>query len=1408
MNRIARAMTLAAVVTSVGIASATDGTFWGKSDNGTLNWSSRANWFNHTYACDGGVAWFNSSQLNEINVDVEGITLTGLSFDGRWMKVTGDPLTFTAPNSWITRSSYTYSTHTPGFDVMFRGTGDNAVTITDNGEFHMAVPAENVGNLRLMGNRVMAWNTSGDCLTKGNLQLLEGTFAVTPKSTAGAAANVTVASVEGKAFTYGPSVGLLQLDKGGGDSLTLTIGKLARFADGGAMMLEAKSGLENLGGTEKLLVAEGAPANVNGICDASIVARSTDSPPRLEFLTYDETDGFKKSAVTPVAFADATATDVALIDGNTTISNTKAVYALEVQGEPTITFAENAVLKVGDGVHPAGVIFNPVNGNRIQPALVGATGTIDFGGSLGCIYYNNPANSPTLTVNPAIAGTGGMLFASAGNGTKNYIQLKQSARWTGATVVSRATLCVTAANQLPESGDVYVLGGRDGQKGACLRLTETVTFGENQRFHFGGWGASSDYAAAIHTGGYLPVFTFNGPVVLDGPGGVVDDGVDNKTIFNGTVSGYGWWRFGQGQTVFRRPMEYTGVFLPSKTTTQIVFEGAGRPHAASSVKFESTGATLVFRSLTSPFDFASTVTGKGNLVVTDAEVALSGTQAYGTITVNAGAKVGFGTNVTFDRIVSAGGEVYALEGADDMSLRIGGNDGVDQLLNGTISIADSLGLFKQGSNTVSIARDANVAKSLHIADGTVKLDNRLVATADVSYWLDASNEATVTADAEGHATQWVSANGNGATFNATTKTPMYTNSVNGLKVMSFENDGENYNRFNSTGSYVQRAMFFCLAPQVPSRGAQSLSAWGWTGKGQTEQGLRYQPYSGGWGTLNYASAFRLNGQANKYSFTPNGTAQIVGEFIADTATEDFPASVGGYEGWSVANNYNGDICEVIAFRRDVTAEEIDEVENYLAEKWGLTDLVWHEGVTEKEVLKSTVAVTLAPSGVFDLNGVSQTIASLAGEGTITNSSAKAAVLTVTGACEFRGRIAGNVTVRTSGGVLEVEVPDAAIEAADGVTSLGVYTEMPPTNGILYWLDAAWTAPDAITWQDAGAKTVASAKSRAGSVKSFPAYNGYPTFVENAIGGNKPAFRFTGASSTGVPAFKTGSAVSTKTIVLVMQLPDNTYGSNYFWGRAGKDKGFRLSSKTNFDLGYGFQNWGYAFSSVGDYRWFNGEKKQVAYNQGGFAMTVGEPARLIATRAAWHQDDSYENVTDGIGSYENRDCNMYIAEAISYDHVLSDNEVAHLEGYLKAKWFSAEPIPAVRTQVFGADSTLAAAGGEVDLSGLSGVVVGTLKSGSAGGTVTGDLTISGFSYDAEGATAAVPLAVDGALTIAEGADFTATGLENLKRTSWTLLSSESATGAFETFSAGPRKWTFDAKATSWGLGVPGLLLFFK
>jgi hypothetical protein len=131
---------------------------------------------------------------------------------------------------------------------------------------------------------------------------------------------------------------------------------------------------------------------------------------------------------------------------------------------------------------------------------------------------------------------------------------------------------------------------------------------------------------------------------------------------------------------------------------------------------------------------------------------------------------------------------------------------------------------------------------------------------------------------------------------------------------------------------------------------------------------------------------------------------------------------------------------------------------------------------------------------------------------------------------------------------------------------------------------------------------------------------------------------------------------------------------------------------------------------GDLFRLNGEDGN--YETKGYSkhFSKGEPFVLTAMINGTYDRTGYNSLP---GYFVNRSPEMLVSEVIAYDRRLSDEEIAEIEGYLKAKWIDNKgEIPQENEIVLGAGSviTIAAKNGEV----------GKL-------TVDGDLNLDNVSF---------------------------------------------------------------------------------
>lgn len=246
----------------------------------------------------------------------------------------------------------------------------------------------------------------------------------------------------------------------------------------------------------------------------------------------------------------------------------------------------------------------------------------------------------------------------------------------------------------------------------------------------------------------------------------------------------------------------------------------------------------------------------------------------------------------------------------------------------------------------------------------------LLASPDIVYHLDASRADTLVRDAQGRVTKWTSANGNGYAFTAETATaPTAAEKINGKTVVSFNADAKN--NLVGSGTVEHRTVFVVCRPR---RLRPFMGVWG--PKGQ-EGGLRTEQGSAAWENacvegkrggpnFNSAQALLADGRAHAggAGFTL-GTVQILAlrhpedtMFWNAASRATFTPAVGHY---LPGRPFDGDVAEVIAFRRLLSEADCRNVSAALALKWrgGVMDEI------RAQIAEGAKTVTL-PKGQYRL----------------------------------------------------------------------------------------------------------------------------------------------------------------------------------------------------------------------------------------------------------------------------------------------------------------------------------------------------------------------------------------------------------------------------------------------------------
>ena len=513
----------------------------------------------------------------------------------------------------------------------------------------------------------------------------------------------------------------------------------------------------------------------------------------------------------------------------------------------------------------------------------------------------------------------------------------------------------------------------------------------------------------------------------------------------------------------------------------------------------------------------------------------------------------------------------------------------------------------------------------------------------------------------------------------------------------------------------------------------------------------------------------------------------------------FTPNLGGY---SNNGRYNGGISEVIAFNRLLSEAERKTVENYLAAKWGVNAQL-HANVEPTQTLPPTANVVLRAPGALDLNGADQTVATLTGEGMITNSSPNAATLTVTGACSFSGKIAGNVTlVRAGSGSTALNLRGAgSVTLNGGTTSLSAYDYTPPQNGLLYWLDAS--IPSTIHTNAAGAVTNWSSRVPNLPAGAFTPAWGTSTYEESSSGfGGLPAVHT--AQHAGLVA---QNETDTWTLFFVA-CPDGTqvqYVGIFGW--YGKDYGFRYDNTAATAINIGT---GSAWTRVGDYLRMN-KVLHTSLTSSSITAPSLKPYVLSCRLAGWQKTVSSRVCRNTLSGYlNNRGARQWIAEVIAYDRALTDKEICDVESYLYDKWIAGAGV-ARNTSVCNGTGGVELRGGAV-VNASAPVALTGLSAGAGGGTVNGDVSLDGplvVEVDANGDVQTVR--INGDLTIGASAtvivnDYT----QARKQERHTVLSvSGTVAGAFASSNVTVKPWKLYRVGDVWYLtSANGTYVIFR
>jgi autotransporter-associated beta strand protein len=743
-------------------------------------------------------------------------------------------------------------------------------------------------------------------------------------------------------------------------------------------------------------------------------------------LAYDVDKGFVMPAFADDDFTGGASSHVRVLTA-TTLSQNASVGSLSVFGCATdpLALASGVTLTVGDGVNPAILILNSSSSHAKVASISG--GTVDFGGSEGVISGSfTKGNTDPAVISSVIDGRNG-LSISGFHTYSTLFALSGANTYSGDTYVNNAVVHVKNAKAF-SSGTVHALGAESW--GGALLFDTAITF--SNPLHVSGYGAYCLLGNVVPTQRGDGALRFTANTTISGPV-ALDEGTTRFTssvvaTFTGAMSGPGAECLelaGVGTFVFNGASTCTNSVTVCEGTTlrlgTVGSAGSGPMRVDGRVVFANAAAG----------DFNGAVTGGGEIVLAGAAVRFADLSRFtGAITAADGATIDLlGADVSLGALNGAG-TVTNSGAAATLSLTPAESIEVD--FSG--AIGGDVSLVKSGAGTQHLSGTNSYTGATIVDDGALVLRGRDVAdtlpVADAVLRLDASSLSGFS-DGDTVA-EWSDADGRGWTFaNSPAEVcPKYAaDALNGHPALWFGDLTQT--RLICASTFKTRTIFTAYRTASGTHPGNWGCA-GFFGYAGQDRGLRFnssiQWNTGGWNgkSINFA----INGVDGVNKFTNNVAVVASAEY--DSAHDSGTYAVGDY--WA-DTRYNrffyGWIGELIVYDRVLTDDEKAQVNAYLMKKWGIREYAAAPALTN--ALPETTALTVTGAGVLDLAGGSHAVASIAGDGLVTNSAAESAELRLTGAAAgaFTGRILGDVTLMLVG--------DASIDLGGGavnVTAVG------------------------------------------------------------------------------------------------------------------------------------------------------------------------------------------------------------------------------------------------------------------------------------------------------------------------------------------------------------------------------------
>ena len=764
----------------------------------------------------------------------------------------------------------------------------------------------------------------------------------------------------------------------------LSVQTLTASGDAPLLCLRSDQSGYKAGTNYKVTVADGVELLENGLPKSPVVAFAPEANftrGRFSFVTYDGTDGFKP--LTPKAFDAAGTGDVAILEAPTTLTADKAVHSLSIGGSAfdSSSYTANSLnlgskkLTLGDGTNPALVFFNCA-GKDMSPFY---SGTVDFGGSRGYILIGGSANN--IRQNAKFSGSNGVVYASVGDVTQTVWAENGSCDYTGGTWIENVRVIPRSGTAFGPANATVTVTGNEGW-GGTLYLDASYAAEQTRPYawKFAGYGVRDGATA------YGAVYMANPSLIsLRGTVELTDEAlfkvVDGAALtVEAPISGVGRLvKDGVGKLTLKG--DNSGWAAGLRIVAGSVYVSDAKQLGAGSVFIERAGR-LVF-DCAEDIVVTNRITGGGKIecVGTGSVKLANAADFYGTVTAVGGSIIGADGAARvagyYDATLS-GAKVSLVKDDDGVTTLAMSNTygGATTVSSGTLVLGRN-DAYAEGILARAVCH-LDAAKGVTLKEGT--------ATKEIESWSDIDNRYTFTQ----------------ACTIAGAENPVYhegEDGMNGKSTVFFT--GFKNRLVASTDVPGFRTMI--LVHRAPA-GAhpKSWSCAGVYGTSGSDSGVRV---SGGTDAVRW-----FNERGNYYVNSVEQQAIPCGEVLVSTVLPQTlytpkPAVIGDYWGNAAQNRcYWGDIGELVLFAEELTLTERRAVERYLMEKWGAKEPI----VVTENILPETTDLTVRAGATVDLNGCDQTVASLAGGGTIINTADRAVTLTVTGDCAFFGALADNV----------------------------------------------------------------------------------------------------------------------------------------------------------------------------------------------------------------------------------------------------------------------------------------------------------------------------------------------------------------------------------------------------------------